>query len=392
MGSTFACMRIAVTAIFLNSGPLEGYGHYSMELLRELVDQTNHQFLFLYDRPFSSPPILHPRITHEIIRPAIRQPLSQAIWYHFSATHFVRRWKADVWIQPYGFSSFFSGTPQLTIVHDLASFHLPQALPWYHRWHYRLFTGRALKKAALLASVSRSSREDMQRVFPFLRSRRIELLPGAPRSGFHPLEWEEKNEIKNRYTGGQEYFLVAGSIHPRKDLMTVLKAFSLFKKWQKSSMKLVIAGRWAWQNEELQEKINSYKYRDELVITGYVPEDELNQLTGAAYALIYPSRWEGFGLPILEAMQAGVPVIASNHPALEETGGKAAMYFDAGQPEILYEQCLRLYKDESLKTRLITEGIARAQQYSWEKTARELNRIVEEFIPEERKESETTKS
>lgn len=392
MGSTFAFMRIAVTAIFLNSGPLEGYGHYSMELLRQLVEKSDHQFLFLYDRPFSTPPLQHPRISHQVVKPATRQPLSQAIWYHFSAAHMVRRWKADVWIQPYGFSSFLGHTPQLTIVHDLAFIHLPKALPWYHRWHYRLFTGAALKKAALLATVSRSTREDMQQVFPFLQSRNIELLPGAPRSGFHPLDWEKKTEIKNKYSGGQEYFLVAGSIHPRKDLMTVLKAFSLFKKWQKSSMKLVIAGRWAWQNEELQEKINSYKYRDELVITGYVPEEELNQLTGAAYALIYPSRWEGFGLPILEAMQAGVPVIASNHPALVETGGTAALYFDAGQPEPLYEQCLRLYKDESLKSRLITQGIERAQLYSWEKTALELNRLLNLLVTEERIESETIKS
>ncbi|MFM9022077.1 MAG: glycosyltransferase family 4 protein [Sediminibacterium sp.] len=385
-------MRIAVTAIFLNSGPLEGYGHYSLELLRQLVDQSGHQFLFLYDRPLTSFPLQHPRITHQVVRPATRQPLSQAIWYHFSATRLVRSWKADVWIQPYGFSSFCTKTPQLTIVHDLASFHLPDVLPWYHRWNYRLFTGRALKKATLLAAVSNSTREDMQHVFPFLHSKSIELLPGASRSVFHPLDWEEKNAIKSRYTGGQEYFLVAGSIHPRKDLMTVLKAFSLFKKWQKSSMKLVIAGRWAWQNEELQEKINSYKYRDELVITGYIPEEELTLLTGAAYALIYPSLWEGFGLPILEAMQSGIPVIASNHPSLVETGGKVALYFDAGQPELLYEQCLRLYKDESLKSRLITEGIQRAQLYSWENTARELNRLLYQVVTEERKESETTKS
>lgn len=386
-------MRIAVTAIFLNSGPLEGFGHYSLELLQKLVEHyPQHSFLFLYDRPCKNPPLQHPSITHLFVRPATRQPLSQAIWYHFSAPRHVRRWKADVWLQPYGFSSFFVKTPQVTIVHDLAPFHLPEAIPWYHRWHYRLFTGKALQKATLLACVSAATRDDLQQIFPFLQSRPISLLPGAPRSGFQPLTWEEKAEVKNRYTAGNEYFLVAGSIHPRKDLMTVLKAFSLFKSWQKSNMKLVIAGRWAWQNETLQQKINTYKYRDELVITGYVTEEALYHLTGAAYALIYPSRLEGFGLPIVEAMQAGVPVIASRQPALMETGGAAALYFEAGDPEALYQQCLQLYKDESLKSRNILEGHRQAIRFNWQQTAAELNRILEENIASKRIDGESAKS
>lgn len=379
-------MRIAVTAIFLNSGPLEGYGHYSLELLRQLLEQEGeNSFLFLYDRPFSAPLIQHPRVTHRYIKPATRQPLSLAIWYHLTAARLVRRWKADVWLQPYGFSSFWTKTPQLTIVHDLSFFHLPGAIAWYHRWHYRLFTGTALQKASVLASVSTATREDMLRNFPFLSARPIALLPGAARSGFRPMEWEEKNVVKLSYTGGQEYFLVAGSIHPRKDLLTVLKAFSLFKKWQKSNMKLVIAGRWAWQNEALLQKINTYKYRDDLIITGYVTDEELFRLTGAAYALIYPSLWEGFGLPLLEAMQAGVPVITSNHAALLETGGKAVLSFDAGVPESLYEQCLRIYKDESLKNQLIAEGFEQTKQYSWQQTAGELNRLLLEMIAAKRK-------
>ena len=378
LGSTFVSMRIAVTAIFLNSGPLEGYGHYSKELLRQLLNlETEHTFLFLYDRPLLEPPFLHPRVTHRVVGPATRQPFSQALWYHVKAAWVVRRWQADVWLQPYGFASFFSTTPQTLIVHDLAPFHLPGDLPWYHRWHYRLFTKTALKKAKTLADVSQTTRTDLQQLFPFSANRPIALLPGAPREGFHPLDWEEKKAVKEQYTGGHEYLLVAGSIHPRKNLLTVLKAFSLFKKWQKTNMKLVIVGRWAWQNEGLQEKLKTYKYRDDLVITGYVADEVLFRLTGAAYTLIYPSRLEGFGLPLLEAMQSGVPVIASDHPALRETGGDAAIYFAAEKPEELYEQCLRLYKDEQLKKQLIDAGHQQAARYSWHTTAIALNELLQ---------------
>lgn len=379
-------MRIAVTAIFLQSGPLEGYGHYSHELLRRLVhNNPQHEFLFLYDRPCNQPLIQHPHITHQVIGPTTRQPLSLAIWYHVKATRAVKKYKADVWLQPYGFGSFYTTIKQLLIVHDLAAFHLPKAIPWYHRWHYRLFTQKALQKAAMVAAVSDSTRQDIQLQFPFLQNIPIPLLPGAARDIFHPTGWEANRATKSQFTGESEYFLVSGSIHPRKNLHTLLKAFSLFKKWQRSNMKLVIAGRWAWQTADTEHKISTYKYRNDLVITGYIPEQTLADLTAAAYAMVYPSLLEGFGLPLLEAMQSGVPVIASDQPALRETGGTAACYFDANSPESLAEQMKKMYRDEAWKTQLIRAGIQQAASYSWEATASELEKCLQTLVNAKRK-------
>ena len=363
-------MKIAVTAIFLNSGPLEGYGHYSHEILKELVEiNPDHEFLFLYDRPLQQLLIQHPRVSHEVIRPATRQPLAMAYWYHIRASKRVRSWGASVWLQPYGMASFYSKIPQLMIVHDLAAFHFPKAIPWYHRWHYRLFTKKALQKASAVASVSHATRTDIQHQFPSLAQQEIAVLPGAARKIFQPVAWEIAREIKEKYTGGQEYFLVAGSIHPRKNLLTLLKAFSLFKKWQKSNMKLVIAGRWAWQNEAITEKLSTYKYRNDLVITGYISEQEMAEVMAGAYALIYPSVWEGFGLPLLEAMQCGIPVLVSDQPALRETGGDAACYFDPQHPDDLAEKMKKLYRDENWKQALVREGFQHNEKFSWKKTA-----------------------
>lgn len=379
-------MRIAVTAIFLHSGPLEGYGHYSHELLRRLVNNyPQHEFLFLYDRPYDQPLIQHPQISHQVVGPATRHPLSLAIWYHVKATRLVRRWKADVWLQPYGFGSFYSKVKQLLIVHDLAAIHLPKAIPWYHRWHYRLFTKKVLQKAAMIATVSESTRQDMQQQFPFLQNATIPLLPGAARNIFRPADWETNQQTKNQFTGDCEYFLVSGSIHPRKNLLTLLKGFSLFKKWQHSNMKLVIAGRWAWQTADTQEKISTYKYRNDLVITGYIPEQTLANLTAGAYAMVYPSLLEGFGLPLLEAMQSGVPVIASDQQALRETGGTAACYFDANSAESLAEQMKKVYRNEAWKNQLIQAGIQQAASYSWEATAVELEKCLQTIAYTKRK-------
>ena len=363
-------MKIAVTAIFLQSGPLEGYGHYSHEILKELLAiNPEHEYLFLYDRSIEHPLIEHPRVSHEVIPPATRQPLALAYWYHIRASRRVRSWGADVWLQPYGMASFNSKIPQLLIVHDLAAFHFPQAIPWYHRWHYQLFTKKALQKATAVAAVSTATRNDIAHQFPTIAQEEIAVLPGAARTIFQPVEWEKAKTIKEKFTGGQEYFLVAGSIHPRKNLLTLLKAFSLFKKWQKSNMKLVIAGRWAWQNEAITEKLATYKYRNDLVITGYISEQDMAEVMAGAYALVYPSLWEGFGLPLLEAMQCGVPVLASDQPALRETGGDAPCYFDPQDPDDLAEKMKKLYRDEKWKQELVEKGWQQNKKFSWQKTA-----------------------
>ena len=191
-----------------------------------------------------------------------------------------------------------------------------------------------------------------------------------------PLSWHEKEQVKEGFAEGREYFLFTGGIHPRKNLMNLLKAFSLFKKWQHSNMKLLVAGRLAWQYDEITEKLKTYKYRDDVVLLGYLPDEQLARITAAAYALVYPSFFEGFGLPIIEAMQCELPVITSNTGSMPETGGEAALYADPNDPEAIAKQMLRIYKDEALRERLITAGKIQAAKFSWDKAADQLWQII----------------
>ena len=209
---------------------------------------------------------------------------------------------------------------------------------------------------------------------------KISVVYGAARNGFVPLSWQDKEIVKAGFADGREYFLFTGGIHPRKNLMNLLKAFSLFKKWQQSNMKLLVAGRLAWQYGDVLKKLKSYKYRDDVVMLDYVSDEQLAKITAAAYALVYPSFFEGFGLPIVEAMQCEVPVIAGNNSSMPEIGGKAILYADAADPDAIAKQMLNLYKDESQRTALIEEGKTRAADFSWDRSAELLWQNISEAV------------
>ena len=122
-------------------------------------------------------------------------------------------------------------------------------------------------------------------------------------------------------------------------------------------MKLVLAGRLAWKYESFTESLKSYKYRDDVILTGYLPEEELAGLTAAAYAMVYPSLYEGFGLPVAEAMQSGVAVITSSNSAMQEIAGEAALYADPTDINAIADQLKRIYKDETLRSELTVKGL-----------------------------------
>ena len=134
-------------------------------------------------------------------------------------------------------------------------------------------------------------------------------------------------------------------------------------------MKLVLLGRMTWKNEDFVHLLKTYKYRSDVVLTGYVEEKELVELTGASYALVYPSTFEGFGVPVLEAMKCEVPVLTSSHTSMQEIAEDAGLYFNPVDVKDIAEKMMMIYKDEDLRHRLIEKGRIIATKYSWERTA-----------------------
>lgn len=373
-------MTIAINAIFLQKGQLEGYGYFVQEIVRRWVAQyPQHQFVLVFDRPADPLFRFADNVTLVEVGPPARHALGFLYWYNLRLLMALRKYKPDVLVQPYGFCSITTSIPQLMVVHDLSFKHYPQFVPVYHRWFYQLFTGSFIHKATQLATVSDFSAKDIIQQYPKAAGK-TNIVYSAAKPFFQPLDYEAKAAVKAQYANDCEYFLFTGGIHPRKNLLNLLKAFSVFKKWQRSNMKLLVVGRKAWQYEDVLEKLSTYKFRDDVVLLDYLDEQALAKITASAYAAVYPSFWEGFGVPIVEAMQSGVPIITANTSAMPETGGDAALYADPADPNTIGQLMIQIYRDEQLRSRLITKGLEQAQRFSWERTANLLWQSLEKAM------------
>jgi glycosyltransferase involved in cell wall biosynthesis len=373
-------MNIAVNTRFLQEDTLEGYGHFLKELLCRITKaHPEHQFIYIFDRPYSKEFITSSNITPVVAGPPARHPLLWKWWFDVSIPRVLKKYKADVFLSTDGFCSLTTRVPQCLVIHDLAFLHYPSFIYRSHLLFYKRYTPKFIRKASSLVTVSRFSKEDITTTY-HPDPAKTAVVYNAARSSFKPLDWAEKQSVTHEFTGGKNYFIYVGSIHPRKNLVNLLKAFSIFKKRQKSDWKLVIAGRAAWQSKAFMDSLASYKYREDLVVTGYIDEQKLSGLVGSAYAMVYPSLFEGFGMPVLESMQAGIPVITTINSAMQEVAGDAALYADVTDVQDIADKMMLLYKDEPLRDRLIQKGLERAKEFDWDRSAELLWQSLERAV------------
>ncbi|BAV09876.1 Glycosyltransferase involved in cell wall bisynthesis [Filimonas lacunae] len=194
---------------------------------------------------------------------------------------------------------------------------------------------------------------------------KIQVIPAAPSPLFQALQWEQSEAIKAKYTDGCEYFVLDGSLAQLSQITYALKAFSVFKKWQKSSMKLVITGV---DNSQLPD-IEAYKFRNDLMLLPDAQITELTSVLAGAYAMIYPVETDATAIPALHAMASEVPVIAMDIPAHREIGAETFLYADTQAFNSLGQLMIQLYKDESLRSRLALAGKNRVASNSWQQSA-----------------------
>jgi glycosyltransferase involved in cell wall biosynthesis len=370
-------MIIAVNTRALVPGQMEEHGYFIQEVFSRLAKEyPRHQFYFLFDRPFSDEVVTSSNIKPVVVKPLSKSPFSWNIWYNWTVPAILKKIKADVFVSADGFCSLRTKVPQCIVVHELAFLHYPQFTYKPHLNYYKKKTTEFLRKASTIATVSEFSKLDICNQYE-VDEQKVHVVYKGVNEVFRPLEYEEKEKIKQQYADGCEYFICTGAVNPCKNLINLLKAFSVFKKKQKSNMKLVICGRPAQKTAGFTKLLNTFKFRNDVKLTGYVSKRELALLTASAYAMVYPSYFEGFGVPPLEALHCGVPAIVSRTSALPEIGGDGYLYVNPDSFEDIAEKMMLLYKDEALRNKLIENGTMRLNLFSWEQTVKKMWECIE---------------
>lgn len=365
-------MRIAVNTRLLLKGKLEGIGWYTHQMLERIVRaHPEHEFLFLFDRPYDPSFIFAPNVKPIVAHPQARHAVLFYLWFEWMIPAMLRKYKADLFLSTDGLCSLNTKTPTCLVMHDLAFEHYPEHLKLSHRLYLRRWSPLFAQKAARIVTVSEFSKRDISEHYQ-ISPDKIDVTYNGAHPSYKPLSWEERDQVKSEYTEGQEYFVFAGALHPRKNVVALLQAFVKFKKRHRSPIKLVIVGRMAWKFEELATMREEMPFKDDVVWPGYLGVERLSKVIGAAYALVYPSLFEGFGIPILEALKCGVPAVVSNTSSMPEVAGDAALLADPNDVEEIAAQMGRIYKDEALRNQLKAAALIQAGKFDWDHSANQL--------------------
>ena len=373
-------MVIAVNTRLLLKGKLEGIGWFTLETLKRIArNHPEHQFIFIFDRAYFPDYIFSDNVKPVVIGPPTRHPVLWYLWFEFQIPRILRKYKADLFLSPDGYLSRRTKVKQLAVIHDINFVHRPGDLPWLKAKYYNYFFPKFAKLAQRIATVSFYSKEDITRSFK-VDYDKIDVVYDGINQIFEPVSEEEKIKTREKYTGGSEYFLFVGALHPRKNICGLLKAFDAFKSVNREGVKLVIVGGEMHKTGEIFETFENLRYKNDVIFTGRVSTAELHDIFGAAMSLVFVPFFEGFGIPIVEAMSAGVPVICSNTTSIPEVGGNAVLYADPLKIDQITFAMIRMAADENLRNNLIEKGFTQKEKFSWDETARLLWMSVERAL------------
>jgi glycosyltransferase involved in cell wall biosynthesis len=355
-------MRIAIDAR-LWAEPRSGIGRYTRSLTEHLQQLApEERWIHYVDRlPGASLPGVEIR--------CLPWP-QRLLWSLWHAPRDLRRRPVDVFHGVTGFELPPRGPWALvTTVHDLVPFRLPALVPARHRWAVRCLLGGALRRAQRIIAVSEATRAEVLARFR-LPPDRVVVVPEAAPAEFTPPPAPALAAVRARYGLARPYVLFVGFLEPKKNLGTLLEAIARLRRmgaWD--STELVVVGAPGWGPDPARQ-VDALGLAGAVRFVGPAPDADLPALYGGALAFAFPSLWEGFGLPVLEAMATGAPVVASNRGALPEvTAGAALLVEPTAAP--LAEALGQLLADAPLRERLRAAGLARAAEFSWARTARE---------------------
>ena len=373
-------MKIAVNTRFLLDGKLEGLGWFTFETMKRIVvDHPEHDFYFIFDRPYNKKFIFAQNVAPIVAFPPARHPFLWYLWFEWSIPKVLKKIKADVFVSTDGYLSLSSKVKTVDVIHDLNFEHYPEQMKWLVKLYYRYYFPKFARKATRIVTVSEYSKNDIVSTYN-IAPEKIDVAYNGAGKSFRPLSDNEKNATLNEFTNGAPYFVYVGALLPRKNIARLLQAFEMFKNKTGSPVKMLIVGAKMFKTGDIEQTYNTMQYKSDVIFTGRLPEGKIEMAVGAALAMTYVSYFEGFGIPLVEAMNADVPVITSNKTSLPEVAGSAAIIVDPFSVNEIAEAMFRIYSDEILRNKLIAEGRIQRQKFDWNYTATALWQSIEKCL------------
>jgi glycosyltransferase involved in cell wall biosynthesis len=373
-------MRVGLDAIPLAT-PRTGVGHYTFELARHLaLVAPSDEFELVSPFPFLEPTQTDDSLPSNLRAVQVKVNSLQRRWFAIGLPLYIRQSGFDLFHGTNYEVPLWRGCPSILTIHDLSLFLHPTT-------HEERLVRRGQRRLPIMARgasrIITPSESVKREVCEHLRIKpsKVVAIPEAPRDIFRPISTEEAIETRRRLKVEDEFILFVGTIEPRKNLLTLLRAFEEILRSTELRPQLVIAGREGWLTEELFSYVRKSGVEERLCFTGYLTDEDLRALYSSCRAFVYPSLYEGFGLPPLEAMACGAPVITSQISSIMETvGAHAARLVTPTDTKALAQSIVELIENENERQYLSGLGKERARQFSWEKTARLTLEIYMELL------------
>ncbi|MEO6229990.1 MAG: glycosyltransferase [Ferruginibacter sp.] len=353
-------MTIAVNLTYLFNAANKDL--INAQFIQLAAAHSDHQFIFIVRDKNQHQTIITKNITEVISHPRGNTVLLWKLWYNYTLPALIRKHKADVLINADGACSLRSKIKQYLFINDC---YFLKASTFSTKKQFGFLQKNAtsfLNKSTLIFTHTSFQKKNLIAKYT-INENKIELIPLEISSVFQPMDFVEKETVKDSYADGREYFLFNGDIHPNNHLINLLKAFSFFKKRQKSNMQLLITAKAVAEHNPFVESLKTYKFRNEVKVLFDLPGTEIAKITAASYAVIYPAETENFLPIILQAHQCEVPLLLSNSASLKDAGGAAALYFDDQNFNDIADKMMLIFKDENGRSNLIKEARSISNKY-----------------------------
>lgn len=361
-----------------------GIGEYAFELLMELssskfIIQNLKFVIYLKDEPLEDMPNENENWKYRVLRPG-------KLWtqWRLPLDLYLNKNRPDVFFSPSHYAPRFSPVASVISVMDLSYLYFSQMFNKSDLLQLRNWTAYSVKNAKKIITISKSSKNDIINSYGVASERVVVTYPGIKKFVSLSPHIYAMNQLKTEYKISENYILFVGTLQPRKNIERLIEAFALMLNHAelnpelRQNLQLVIVGKKGWLYEEILNSPRKFGIENKVRFLENIDDEELTVFYKHAICFVLPSLYEGFGLPVLEAMNNSCPVITSNVSSLPEAGGNACLYIDPEDPVDIAEKLLKLTTDEKLRHELIEKGKKQIQKFNWEKTAVETLRVLEE--------------